>query len=112
MRVLDGEATLMRIFIGENDRHKGEPMHDALLKLFRANGFAGATVLRGIAGFGGKSVIHSADLLRLSGDLPVVVEVVEQRAKIDEVLPQLDAMLEEGLVTLEKVHVLRYAPRK
>ena len=111
MRILDGESTLMRIFLGENDKHGGLPMHDALLKLFRERGFAGATVLRGVAGFGGKSVIHSADLLRLSSDLPIVLEVVESRAKIDEVMPLLDDMLEEGLVTLEKVHVVRYAPK-
>lgn len=111
MRILDGEATLMRIFIGENDKHGHQSMHEAILKLLRERGFAGGTVLRGIAGFGAKSVIHSADLLRLSGDLPVIVEVVEQRDKIDEVLPLLDEMLEEGLVTLEKVHVLRYAPK-
>ena len=111
MRVLDGESTLMRIFIGENDKHDGQAMYKALLELFRKEGFAGATVLRGIAGFGAKSVIHSADLLRLSSDLPIVVEVVETRDKIDAVLPALDSMLQEGLVTLEKVHVLRYAPR-
>ena len=111
MRVLDGEATLMRIFLGENDRHGKQPMHVALLKLFREQGFAGATALRGVAGFGAKSVIHSADLIRLSADLPMVVEVVESRAKIDEILPRLDEMLQEGLVTLEKVHVLRYAPK-
>jgi len=111
MRILDGESTLMRIFIGENDKHGHKAMYMALLELFRKEGFAGATVLRGIAGFGAKSVIHSADLLRLSSDLPIVVEVVEDRAKIDAILPTLDAMLPEGLVTLEKVHVLRYAPK-
>ena len=111
MRILDGESTLMRIFIGENDKHGKLPMHQALLELFRKEGFAGATVLRGVAGFGAKSVIHNADLLRLSNDLPMVVEVVESRDKIDAILPMLDEMLEEGLVTLEKVHVLRYAPK-
>jgi len=111
MRILDGEATLMRIFIGEKDSHGGVPMHRALLELFRKEGFAGATVLRGIAGFGAKSVIHSSDRLRLSGDLPLVIEVVEARDKIDALLPVLDLMLEKGLVTLEKVHVLRYAPK-
>jgi len=111
MRILDGESTLMRIFIGENDKHGSVPMHKALLELFRTEGFAGATVLRGVAGFGAKSVIHSADLLRLSNDLPMVVEVVETQEKIDAILPTLDEMLQEGLVTLEKAHVLRYAPK-
>ncbi|MHC4954708.1 MAG: DUF190 domain-containing protein [Planctomycetota bacterium] len=110
MRVLEGESMLMRIFIGENDKHGHQPMHKALLELFRKEGFAGATVLRGIAGFGAKSVIHSTDILRLSSDLPLIIEVVESQAKIDEVLPKLDEMLDEGLVTLEKAHVLRYAP--
>jgi len=111
MRILDGEATLMRIFLGENDRHLGRPMHEALLALLREKGFAGATVLRGVSGFGGKSVIHSADILRLSSDLPIVLEAVESREKIDALMPLLDEMLQEGLVTLEKVHVLRYAPK-
>lgn len=111
MRVLEGEATLMRIFIGENDRHHGRPMNEALLALFREKGFAGATVLRGVAGFGGKSVIHSADILRLSSDLPIVIEAVESREKIDAIMPLLDEMLQEGLVTLEKVQVVRYAPK-
>ena len=110
MRILDGEQVLLRIFIGESDRHKKRPLHEALLELFRKEGFAGATVLRGVAGFGAKSVIHSADILRLSSDLPLVVEVVESQAKIDSVLPQLDSMLQGGLVTLEKAHVIRYAP--
>ena len=111
MRVLEGESMLMRIFIGENDKHAGKPMHKALLEMFRKEGFAGATVLRGIAGFGAKSVIHSTDILRLSSDLPLIIEVVESQSKIDAVLPLLDEILDEGLVTLEKAHVLRYAPK-
>ena len=110
MRILDGEQVLLRIFIGESDRHGKQPLHQALIELFRKEGFAGATVLRGVAGFGAKSVIHSADILRLSNDLPLVVEVVESQEKIDEILPTLDTMLQGGLVTLEKAHVIRYAP--
>ena len=110
VRILDGEQVLLRIFIGESDRHGKQPLHQALIELFRKEGFAGATVLRGVAGFGAKSVIHSADILRLSNDLPLVVEVVESQEKIDEILPTLDTMLQGGLVTLEKAHVIRYAP--
>ena len=111
MRVLDGEQVLMRIFIGEADRHGGAPLYKALLELFRKEGIAGATVLRGIAGFGAKSHMHTASILRLSQDLPIVVEVVDSDDKIDALFPRLDEMVREGLVTLEKVRVLRYAPR-
>jgi hypothetical protein len=111
MRVLDGEQVLMRIFIGEADRHGGAPLYKALLELFRKEGIAGATVLRGIAGFGAKSHMHTASILRLSQDLPIVVEVVDSHDKIDALFPRLDEMVREGLVTLEKVRVLRYAPR-
>lgn len=109
MRKLEGEQTLMRIFIGESDRHHHQPLYEALLDLFRGEGFAGATVLKGAAGFGATSVVHSDKLLRFSSDLPVVVEVVDSREKIDAVLPQLDTMLKGGLVTLEKAHVIRYS---
>ena len=112
MRVLDGEQVLMRIFIGEADRHGGAPLYKALLELFRKEGIAGATVLRGIAGFGAKSHMHTASILRLSQDLPIVVEVVDSHDKIDALFPRLDEMVREGLVTLEKVRVLRYAPRQ
>ena len=111
MRVLDGEQVLMRLFIGEADRHGGAPLYKALLELFRKEGIAGATVLRGIAGFGAKSHMHTASILRLSQDLPIVVEVVDSHDKIDALFPRLDEMVREGLVTLEKVRVLRYAPR-
>ncbi len=111
MRVLDGEQVLMRLFIGEADRHGGAPLYKALLELFRKEGIAGATVLRGVAGFGAKSHMHTASILRLSQDLPIVVEVVDSHDKIDALFPRLDEMVREGLVTLEKVRVLRYAPR-
>ena len=110
MRILDGEQVLLRIFLGESDRHNKRPLHEALLELFRKEGFAGATVLRGVAGFGAKSVIHSADILRLSNDLPLVIEVVDSQEKINTILPHLDSMLQGGLVTQEKAHVIRYAP--
>ena len=111
MRVLDGEQVLMRIFIGEADRHEGQSLHRAIVEKLRAEGIAGATVLRALLGYGAKSHMHTASLLRLSQDLPLVIEVVDTQEHIDAVLPALDAMLTEGLVTLEKVRVLRYAPK-
>ena len=111
MRVLDGEQVLMRIFIGEADRHEGKPLHRAIVEKLKTEGIAGATVLRALLGYGAKSHMHTASLLRLSQDLPLVIEVVDTQEHIDAVLPALDAMLTEGLVTLEKVRVLRYAPK-
>ena len=107
-----GERILMRIFIGETDKcehgpHKGLALHEALLRLFRERGFAGVTVLRGTKGFGASAKIHSADLLRLSLDLP---EVVETEERIQDILPELDRMIDGGLVTLEKVRVILYRP--
>lgn len=112
MRVLDGEQVLMRVFIGEADKHEGRPLYQVLVELFRREKLAGATVLRGLSGYGGNSVLHTADLLRLSQDLPIVIEVVESQESIDRVLPQIDALVREGLITMEKVRVLRYAPAK
>jgi PII-like signaling protein len=111
MRTLTGEQLMVRIFFGESDKWHHQPLHVALLERLRAEGFAGATVTRGIAGFGGKSVIHTAQILRLSQDLPVVVEVVDSEAQVEGKLkPILDEMVHEGLVTVEKVRVLRYRP--
>lgn len=112
-----GERTLMRIFIGEHDRcrtgdYAGKPLYEAILLALRDEGFAGATVLRGIAGFGASTRIHSDRVLRLSGDLPVVVEVVEQEDQIQEVLPMLDEMIDSGLITLEKARVILYRPSR
>ena len=108
-----GERTLMRVFIGESDRcsdgaHKGRPLYEALLLFFRERGFAGATVVRGVAGFGASARLHTDRVLRLSTDLPVIVEVVEEEESIQDVLPELDAMIDGGLVTLEKVRVILY----
>jgi PII-like signaling protein len=108
VRVLDGEQVLVRIFLGESDRWQQRPLPDALLQRLRAQGFAGATVFRGVAGFGAHSVVHTANILRLSQDLPVVVEVVDTEVKVQELLPILDEMVPEGLVTMEKVRVLLY----
>lgn len=112
MRVLDGEQTLVRIFLGESDRWHHQALHHALLERLRQEGFAGATVTHGIAGFGARSVLHTAHLLDLSTDLPVVIEVVDDTAHCDRLAEILDEMLEGGLVTMEKVRVLRYAPGK
>jgi uncharacterized protein len=112
MRVLDGEQMLIRIFVGESDRWKKRPLADALVERLRQAGFAGATVFRGVAGFGAHSVLHTANLLRLSQDLPIVVEVVDTEAQTQELLAILDEMVPEGLVTMEKVRVLKYAARR
>lgn len=109
MRVLDGEQVLMRIFIGEADRYGHKPLYQALVEMFRREKLAGATVLRGTLGFGAKSHLHTTQLLRLSHDLPVVIEVVDTPEHIDAVMPQIDTMVKDGLVTLEKVRVVRYA---
>lgn len=103
-----GERTLMRIFIGESDRWHHKPLHTALVDLFRREGFAGATVLRGVSGFGASSVLHTDHLLTLSQDLPLVIEVVDDEEKFDKIMPTLDEMLQGGLVTMEKIRVLRY----
>ena len=111
MRVLDGEQVLMRIHIGEADKHGRQPLHQALLEMLRKEGIAGATVLRGLSGYGAKSHLHTASLLRLSQDLPIVVEVVDTEEKLEAIYPRLVGLIPEGLVTIEKVRVLRYAPK-
>ena len=112
MRVLDGEQVLIRVFLGESDKWHHTPLHRALLERLRKEGFAGATVIHGVAGFGANSVIHTAHLLDLSGDLPVVLEVVDDEAHAERLIAILDEMLDAGMVTMEKVRVLHYAPRK
>ncbi|HEU4439852.1 MAG TPA: DUF190 domain-containing protein [Methylomirabilota bacterium] len=109
MRKLDGEQVLMRVFIGESDRWQHRPLHAALLELFRREGLAGATVLRAVAGFGPDSVVHTANILRLSSDLPLVIEVVDSQEHLDRVLPAVDRMMQGGLITMEKVRVRKYA---
>lgn len=105
-----GERTLMRIFIGERDRYHGKPLYECLLQFFREHDFAGATVTRGIAGFGAHSRMHTDKILRLSLDLPIIVEVVASEQRIEDVLPQLDEMIDGGLVTLERARVILYRP--
>jgi PII-like signaling protein len=110
MRKIEGEQILMRIFIGESDRWERRPLHAALVELFRAQGLAGATVLRGVAGFGPNSILHTAGILKLSADLPMIIEVVDSQERLDAVLPEVDRMMGGGLITMEPVRVLRSAP--
>jgi uncharacterized protein len=108
----EGERTLMRIHIGESDKWHGKPLHDAIVTLLRKEGFSGATVLRGVGGYGGSSIYHTDKLLRLSQDLPVIVEVIETQERIEQILPRMDEMVEGGLITLEKVRVILYRSAK
>jgi PII-like signaling protein len=105
---LPAEAELLRIFIGESDKRHGRPLYEVIVEEARRRGMAGATVLRGTLGFGANSRIHTAKILRLSEDLPMVVEIVDTPERIAAFLPELDAMIEEGLVTLEKVRLIAY----
>ena len=105
---LPAEAELLRIFIGESDKHGTRPLYEVLVEEARRRGLAGATVLRGTLGFGAHSHIHTAKILRLSEDLPMVVEIVDSAEKIAAFLPELDALIPEGLVTLERVRVIAY----
>jgi len=109
MHGFKGERTLMRIHIGEADRWEDRPLYEAIVELLRQEHFAGATVFRGILGFGATAKkIHRSSLFRLSSDLPIIVECVETEDRIDKILPRLDAMLGGGLITLEKVRVIMY----
>lgn len=102
------EGKLLRVFVGEQDRSDGRPTYEAIVRLARAEGLAGATVLRGIEGFGGSSRLHTAKILRLSDDLPMVVEIVDAAEKIEAFLPKLDPLVRGGLVTVERAEVLVY----
>jgi uncharacterized protein len=105
------DAVLLRIFFGEADRFQRRPLYEAIVEKAREMHLAGATVLRGPMGFGHSSRLHTAKVLRLSFDLPIVVEIVDAEAKINEFLPVLDGMMVSGLVTLEKVQVLQYGKK-
>ncbi|MFY9700412.1 MAG: DUF190 domain-containing protein [Rhodoplanes sp.] len=105
---LPRDALLLRIFIGEDDRFERKPLYEAIVLKAREMHLAGATVLRGPLGFGHASRLHTAKILRLAQDLPLVIEIVDTQEKIDAFLPTLDAMMVSGLVTLEKVQVLQY----
>jgi len=107
---LAGERTLMRIHIGERDKHEGRPLYEAIVLLLRQRGFAGATAFRGIMGFGASAGLHTEKVLRLSLDLPIVVECVETEERIQSILPDLDRMIGGGLITLERARVIVYRP--
>src|SRR3954468_18255392 len=105
---IPSEATLLRIFIGESDRWQHQPLYEAIVLKARELHLAGATVLRGPMGFGKSSRLHTAKILRLSMDLPLVIEIVDAEEKIQNFLPVLNGMMKGGLVTLEKVRVIHY----
>jgi len=106
--ILPSEAQLLRIFIGESDEQGHRPLYEAIVEEARKRGMAGATVLRGVMGFGKASRIHTIKILRLSEDLPIVIEIVDKPERIAAFLPDLDNMVQDGLVTLESVQVVKY----
>ena len=105
---LEGKGKLLRIYIGESDTWHGKPLYQAIVERVRQEGLAGATVLRGIEGFGADSRLHTSRILRLSEDLPVVIEIVDTPEQIDRVVPILDEMVGEGMLTLERVQIVSY----
>ncbi len=109
---LPEEAELLRVFIGESDHYQGKPLYEVIVLEARKRGMAGATVLRGIMGFGADSRMHTAKILRLSQDLPIVVEIVDTPEQIADFLPELDRMIDEGLITLERARVIAYRHSK
>jgi uncharacterized protein len=108
---LEGTGLLVRIYIGESDQHDGRPLYQAIVERLRERGVAGATVLRGIEGFGAHARLHTTRLLRLSEDLPILVEVVDSEERIGRILPELDAMVRDGLITMERVQIIAYRSR-
>ena len=109
---LQETALLLRVFIGEDDRFDGKPLYEAIVLKARERALAGATVLRGPLGFGHSSRLHTAKILRLSEDLPIVIEIIDSKENITAFLPLLDSMLTGGLVSLEEVRILRYGPNE
>jgi PII-like signaling protein len=102
----EGDRTLIRIHIGESDKWHGKPLYEAIVELLRREGFSGVTVLRGVGGYGSTSIYHTEKILRLSQDLPIIIESVEYEDRIEKMLPRLDEMIGGGLITLEKVRVI------
>jgi PII-like signaling protein len=108
----ESEAILLRIFIGESDKYEGKLLYKYLIELFRKEGLAGATVLRGITGFGKSSHLHTTSILRLSSDLPIVIEVVDNKENIEKIKPQLGEVIEQGLITEEEIKIVLYEGNK
>ena len=107
---IEGPALLVRIYIGESDQWEGRPLYQALVEFLRKEGIAGATVMRGIEGFGARAHVHTTRILRLSKDLPILIEAVDSEDRLRAVLPALDGMVDDGLITLEHVEVVAYRP--
>ncbi len=110
--VLPEKGHLLRIFIGESDKHEGLPLYEWILRKAREYNLAGTTILRGIEGFGAHSRIHTTKILRLTEDLPIIIEIVDTLEKIEAFMPQIDDAIEEGLATIEKVEIRFYRSRK
>lgn len=110
MHGLEGERVLMRIHVEERDRYRNKPLYEAIVELLRSRHYAGATVFRGIMGFGASSHLHTDHIVELALDLPIVVECVDTEERIEAILPELDAMIGGGLITLERAHVISYRP--
>jgi PII-like signaling protein len=104
----EGTGKLLRIFVGESDRHGYQPLYTAIVERARAAGLGGATAFKGIEGYGGHSVVHAARVFDLSSDLPILIEIVDSEERIRAFLPTLDEMVREGLITLETVEIIRY----
>ncbi|HHW15337.1 MAG TPA: DUF190 domain-containing protein [Firmicutes bacterium] len=105
---IEGQARELRIYIGESDQYGGKPLYRAIVEMMKREGLAGVTVMRGIEGFGANSRIHTANILRLSEDLPMVIVTVDSQSKIDKILPRLNEMVTEGLITIHEVDVIKY----
>jgi PII-like signaling protein len=108
MNLSKGEQTLIRIFIGESDKHGSKPLYESIVEILHREKTSGVTVLRGITGFGPKSQINTSRILRLSQDLPIVVEIIDTQENIDRILPLIEPLVKNGLITSEKVQVLKY----
>jgi len=105
---ISGKAKVLSIYIGESDRYKGKPLYKAIVQMAKKEGLAGATVTRGIEGFGANSRIHSADILRLSSDLPVIIRIIDSEEYINKIFPKLDEMVKEGLITIQDIEIVKY----
>ena len=112
MVMVPRDGKLLRVFIGEQAKWHGQPLYEAIVRLAREQGMAGATCMKGFLGYGAKSHLHTVKLLRLSEDLPIVIEMVDSEEKIQRFLPHLDAMIQDGLVTLEQAHVVMYRAQR